>query len=171
MPSISTIAPVGTDSFFEKLLEVKRQFYSNGNFQMQFSIHSTNMSDRFKLVPVKTWSFKKMAAYGEEFFSKNDRKITLNFAAVQSFEINPSKLKKYFSPEIFIIKLTPVNPTENSISNNIKGVIDPDKPESANDLIASFHKEGYDVILSIGETEENKIGSNCGMFVNKLMRA
>ncbi|MCP5104430.1 MAG: radical SAM protein, partial [bacterium] len=36
MPSFSTIAPNGTRDFFDRLLEIKNDYYSNGNFQMQF---------------------------------------------------------------------------------------------------------------------------------------
>jgi 23S rRNA (adenine2503-C2)-methyltransferase len=30
---------------------------------------------------------------------------------------------------------------------------------------------GYDVILSIGEVEENRIGSNCGQYVTRHLNA
>ncbi|MEE9410171.1 MAG: radical SAM protein, partial [Candidatus Heimdallarchaeota archaeon] len=42
MPCISTIAPRGAEKFLENLIEIKDKYYSNGNFQLQFSIHSTN---------------------------------------------------------------------------------------------------------------------------------
>ena len=39
MPSISTIAPHGSDEFFDGLLEVKDRLYRGGRFQFQYSIH------------------------------------------------------------------------------------------------------------------------------------
>jgi len=29
---------------------------------------------------------------------------------------------------------------------------------------------GYEVILSVGELEENKIGSNCGMYIQRFLK-
>jgi len=42
IPSISTIAPMGTENFFERLLEIKKRKYREGQFQLQFSIHTTD---------------------------------------------------------------------------------------------------------------------------------
>jgi 23S rRNA (adenine2503-C2)-methyltransferase len=67
MPSISTIAPHGVDAFFEGLLDVKNRLYSNRRFQFQYSIHTTDVALRDKLIPVRKWSFAQMAAYGERF--------------------------------------------------------------------------------------------------------
>ena len=35
----------------------------------------------------------------------------------------------------------------------------------------SLTDAGYDVIVSIGEVEENEIGSNCGQYVLKYMES
>ena len=55
MPSVSTIAPHGTDAFFERLIEVKNKVYPQGGFQFQFSIHTTDQSLRDELIPVKNY--------------------------------------------------------------------------------------------------------------------
>jgi len=34
-----------------------------------------------------------------------------------------------------------------------------------------FEREGLEVILSVGELEENKIGSNCGQYVQRAIRS
>jgi len=59
MPSISTIAPAGRERFFEELLEVKRQHYSDGRFQLQFSLHTSDEQARRRLIPARTWSFAR----------------------------------------------------------------------------------------------------------------
>lgn len=64
IPTVSTIAPVGRDSFFEKLLKTKNNF---DDFQLQFSIHSTNEAERERIIPVKKWPLDKIAAYGNKF--------------------------------------------------------------------------------------------------------
>ena len=76
LPSLSTIAPVGTDKFFERLRKIKEEHYA-GNFQFQYSIHTTDDKLRNWLIPVKTWSFEKMAEYGAAFSQSDEKKISL----------------------------------------------------------------------------------------------
>ena len=168
LPSISTIAPRGCDDFWEKLTDVKNRLYTEGRFQMQFSIHTSSEKARPELVPFSTWSFSEMSKWGEGFFSPGDRKISLNFAAVKGYPVDPAVIADLFSPEYFMVKLTPVNPTHSSRNRGLTGIIDPDFPETADKLVSGFQNAGFDTILSIGETRENRIGSNCGMYVGHL---
>ncbi|MFC2092277.1 radical SAM protein [Bacteroidota bacterium] len=161
LPSLSTVAPCGTDIFFERLLEIKKSKYPL-RFQFQFSFHSTEENKRDWLIPIKKWDFKKMAEYGNKFFNKGGSKISLNFALSEHSLIEPGVLLQYFNPEIFLIKLTPVNPTYNSIKNNISSII---PQQEGSELVGSLQTVGYEVIVSIGEFEENYIGSNCGQFI------
>lgn len=169
LPSISTVAPKGTEDFFTQLIAIKNRHYSNGNFQLQFSLHTTDQDFRDQLIPIKKWSFTEIATYAEKFLSHDDRKVTLNFALSAEYKFEVSELQKYFSPELFIIKITPVNPTlkaqENNLGSYIKSGIDDDK----NHLIAELEQAGYDVLLSVGELEENKIGSNCGQYIRRFI--
>ncbi len=161
IPSISTVAPDGTDDFFETLMEIKKNKYPN-KFQLQFSIHTTDTKQRDWLIPIKKWSFEKIAQYGSKFYDKNGRKITLNFALSDDSEIDPDVLLNYFDPEKFLIKITPVNPTYRATENKLQSTKVFQNPDELINVISS---KGYDVILSIGELEENKIGSNCGQYV------
>jgi len=163
IPSISTIAPLGADKFFENLLEIKNKIYKE-KFQMQFSIHTTDLEKRDWLIPVKKWSFSAISDYGKDFYQEGDKKITLNFALADTMPVNPQELLKYFSPERFLIKITPVNPTFKAISNNLASTNSLNSLKNK-ELIEDLNKAGYDVILSIGELEENRIGSNCGQFL------
>jgi 23S rRNA (adenine2503-C2)-methyltransferase len=165
MPSISTIAPLGTDEFFERLIDVKDRLYAGGRFQFQYSIHTTDKTLRDRLIPVRKWDFVRMAAYGEKFYRAGDRKITLNFALAADSPIEASVLKRYFDPARYLVKLTPVNPTSRATQNNLASHIDPLRPETAESVTRLLSEAGYDVIVSIGEAEENEIGSNCGQYV------
>jgi len=167
MPCISTVAPSGTSRFFDRLLEIKQKLYS-GKFQMQFSIHSTNPEERDKLIPVKKWSFSDIAEYGKRFFRAGDRKIALNFALAESSVIEPDVLQRFFDPNLFMIKITPVNPTYNSVKNGIKSNIFAD--HNNNELVDSLKCAGYDTLISIGELKENEIGSNCGQYVMRYLQ-
>ncbi len=168
MPCISTVAPRGTERFFELLLGIKRKHYPEGRFQMQFSVHTTDEEARRRLIPAKTWTFEQMAAYGDRFFAAGDRKIALNFAPAVGFPLEPERLVEYFSPDRFLIKLTPINPTVSATRSGLVGLIDPSDESACHRVADRFRKAGYDTILSIGELRENEIGSNCGMYVAQL---
>ena len=166
IPSLSTIAPKGTNSFFNELLEIKKEKYASA-FQLQFSIHSTQKAQRDELIPIRKWNFNEIARYGKNFFDPGGRKITLNFALSTSTVIDPEVLLKYFDPDYFIIKLTPVNPTFKSIKNKMQTLINRDSKEYViKNRLESF---GFETILSIGEWEENQIGSNCGQYLQAYL--
>ena len=171
MPAISTVAPWGRDSFMERLAQIKSEFYPNGRFQMQFSVHTTDAEARRKLIPVRTWNLDKMSEYGERFFEEGDRKIALNFAPVKGFPLEPSVIGKHFDPRYFMIKLTPVNPTFAAENFGLAGLINPTDSKQCSEVVKSFTDQGFDTILSIGDTRENAIGSNCGMYVEAGRRA
>ncbi len=168
MPSISTVAPKNCTTFIDSLKQVKDELYGDGMFQMQFSIHTTDDARRRILIPAATLPLAEIRRMGDRFFERGDRKITLNFAAVQGFEIDADVIASLFSPDIFIIKLTPVNPTFVSQAAGLEGVITED-PQTAAPLCDAIQKHGFDVIVSIGEMRENQIGSNCGMYVAKSL--
>lgn len=169
LPSISTIAPQGSDVFLSKLITIKNELYSQGRFQMQFSIHTTDENLRNKMIPVSKWSFAQIANYCEKFYMPGDKKITLNFALASSAPVCSRELKKYFPPDIFIIKITPINPTISSTINAIKSYfVTGDSSEDTNNLVDELRGDGYEVIVSIGELKENLIGSNCGQYVRKF---
>jgi len=168
IPSISTVAPKNSEGFLERLIHIKNKHYNNGRFQFQFSIHTTDLTKRNKLIPISTLNFEEMADYGGRFFKTGDKKITLNFAMSKGNPVDVDVIRRYFNPEKFIIKLTPINPTKSALCNELISEIDAYNPASADKIVNDFRAEGFDVILSIGEVEENKIGSNCGQFVTQV---
>jgi 23S rRNA (adenine2503-C2)-methyltransferase len=167
IPSLSTIAPCGTDLFFEELLRIKKTLYRD-TFQLQFSLHTSDENQRDKIIPVKKWSFEKIAEYAERFYDEDGKKITLNFALSLNAIFDPQKLLEFFSPNKFLIKITPLNPTYKAAMNEMHSLITEDDYHL--DLVRSVEDVGYQTILSIGEWEENKIGSNCGQYVNSLKK-
>jgi 23S rRNA (adenine2503-C2)-methyltransferase len=171
MPSISTVAPRGSNDFFERLLEIKNEYYGDGHFQFQFSLHTTDAKLRDILIPIKKWSFAEMAEYGERFYAPGDRKITLNFALAHEAPIEPDMLLAYFSPDKFLIKITPLNPTYRAAQSQLTSHIDPFQPDKSYVVVDGLQAAGYEVIVSIGEKEENQIGSNCGQYLRTHLAA
>jgi 23S rRNA (adenine2503-C2)-methyltransferase len=166
MPALSTIAPAGREDFFEKLLDINHDLY-NGRFQLQFSLHTTDPEKRDWLLPPKKWDLEKIAAYGERFFMDGARKITLNFALAEGMPLDAAVLFSHFDPKKFLVKLTPVNPTCEADRSGVKSsIVQGAEPES---VISPLRDLGYEVLLSIGELEENHIGSNCGQFIKRYL--
>lgn len=168
LPSVSTIAPRRKEYFFEQLFDLKEALYS-GRFQLQFSIHSTSKKHRERIIPFKIWSLEEISSYGERFVGEGDRKITLNFALEGKSVVDPAVISDVFNPEKFLIKITPLNPTYRSAKNDLISGVDTSRLTlPAHDgLIERLNALGFEVILSIGELEENRIGSNCGQYVRE----
>jgi len=141
MPCISTIAPRGTDEFFDDLMHIKSELY-HGTFQLQFSIHSTDETERNHLMPAKKWHLSQIARYGERFY-------------------------QHFDPDKFLIKITPLNPTHTAAKNNLSSFIDAYQGPGQCDAIDQLREIGFEVLLSIGETQEDQIGSNCGQYIRR----
>lgn len=166
-PSLSTIAPRGREAFFERLCEIKERRYA-GRFQLQFSVHSTSEDVRAQLIPVPHWSLQEIAAYGGRFVRFGDRKITLNFAAIEGAPLDAAVVARHFDSERFLIKITPLNPTLAQGGHALVSALDLSAPEQFT-FARELRERGYDVIVSVGEPRENEIGSNCGQNVRAYL--
>lgn len=167
LPSVSTIAPRGSESFFDRLLDIKEELYRE-RFQLQFSIHTTDVRLRDWLIPTPKWDLAQIARYGRAFHRNGQRKITLNFALAEGMPVHRDVLRRHFDPDIFFIKITPVNPTFRARQNQIVSLVTAQMERY--EVIEVLRNEGYQVILSIGELAENHIGSNCGQHVSNYLR-
>lgn len=171
MPSISTVAPAVNGGFFERLREIKQAHFSGGRFQFQFSLHATDDRLRDKIIPVRKWSLAEMAAYGERFFAPGDRKITLNFALARHTPLEAGVLLEHFSPDKFLVKITPINPTYRAAENGLDSHLDPHDPYRRDEGIEALRCLGYETIISVGEAEESQVGSNCGQYLRAHLEA
>ncbi len=168
IPSVSTVAPAGSGDFFSRLLDIKNRLYDRGRFQLQFSIHSTDPVQRDEWIPVKKWDLETIARYGEGFVSSGDRKVTLNFALATGSRVDGEMLLRYFDPALFLIKVTPVNPTVSVTKNQIASALCEGVEHRGIPVVDDLGRRGYEVLVSIGEWEENRIGSNCGQYIKKF---
>ena len=165
--SLSTVGPSQCAPFIQELKKIKDTGFQ-GRFQLQFSIHSTDDEIRRKLIPIKSLILPEIAAIGRQFRSNGDKKITLNFIVMKDVPIDTERIARLFDGKNFLIKLTPLNPTYRARYHKIMPGFDPEKPETIRTLIEEFEAKGFEVILSIGELEENQIGSNCGQYLERL---
>jgi 23S rRNA (adenine2503-C2)-methyltransferase len=87
--------------------------------------------------------------------------------------LEPAKLLRYFSPDRYLIKITPLNPTHSASKNGLNSFVNLQDTDSVGlaEVVHPLEQAGYQVIISIGELEENAIGSNCGQYVLRHMRS
>lgn len=110
---ISTIGIKGSDFSWIK-----------DNITLQISLHSLDEERRRELIP-----FPNLMSLEElgQIRTKSNLKTTLNLTLVDEKDFDIIKLKKYFDPNYFFIKLSPINKNTISELNNmgdgiVKGV-------------------------------------------------
>ena len=165
---VATTLPKGSGSWLRRLREAKEMHF-RGRFQLQFSINSTDDSHRSKLMPFDYEDLGKAAEFGAYFFTKGDRKVALNFALAKGVAVEPDKIRRLFDPEIFAIKLTPLNPTSKGRESGLSSAFQPVDSTCVISLVEEFRDAGFETVLSIGDQRENEIGSNCGQAARSVL--
>ena len=167
MPCLATVAPAGRERWFESLWEASQRF---ADLQLQFSMNTTDRAVRDRLMPYPKMAWQEMAAWGERFYRPGRRQPSLNFALSPGVPCQPEAVLGEFDPRRFVIKLTPLNPTAAAGENHLECL---EGRERARELVeqkaAEFAALGYEVIQSVGNMEENEIGSNCGQMVRRRL--
>jgi adenine C2-methylase RlmN of 23S rRNA A2503 and tRNA A37 len=92
------------------------------NITLQVSLHSLDEKNRDWLIPFKNkMSIKELG----EIRTESDLKTTVNLTLVKEEDFDIERLKEYFDPEKFFIKLSPINPNEVSDGNELgNGIIE-----------------------------------------------
>jgi 23S rRNA (adenine2503-C2)-methyltransferase len=170
IPCIPTVAPRSAGAFFEKLLAIKRGLYDGGHFQLQFSVNTTDVELRDRLMPVKKWGFGEIRDYAERWYGPGDRKVVLNFALSPDNPVDPDVIVSSFDPRTSMVKVTPINPTDMAVSNGFRTMLSAEDPHGADALVDELGERGFDCVISIGEAEEIEIGSNCGQAASRIVR-
>lgn len=102
---ISTIGIQGSDFSWIK-----------DNITLQVSLHSLDEERRHRLIPIKgLMSIEELG----QIRTQSSLKTTVNMTLVDTADFDIDKLKKYFNPEYFFIKLSPINENEISRKNEM----------------------------------------------------
>jgi 23S rRNA (adenine2503-C2)-methyltransferase len=161
---VASVAPRGREAWFERLRGLKDRLFP-GRFQLQFSIQSTDAAARTRLTPIPHWSLEQIASYGRRFHRAGDRKVVLNFALARDVAFDPAVLAATFEPEHFAVKLTPVNPTARGAASGFRTVLRSKRETEAAAARERLGSAGFDVVWSVGDPAEDRVGSNCGQAV------
>ncbi|MBI4727379.1 radical SAM protein [candidate division TA06 bacterium] len=167
IPCIATIGPEDSSRWFSELLIVRDLFR---DFQLQFSVNSTDEALRDAIMPYPKMPLAELAGYGQKFYRFGQRKVVLNFALQPQWPLDGAVLHRIFDPKFFAVKLTPTNPTATGSRNNLDLNENIDEiNRKMEETAGALDRQGFLVIRSVGELEENKIGSNCGQAVRSFV--
>jgi 23S rRNA (adenine2503-C2)-methyltransferase len=164
-PVVSTMLP-RTNKNLVKFLDVwtndiKNGLY-NGEAGLQFSINSTNNEQRDKMFRGSSLSLEEIAKIGVGLPMPVGRKYALNFALADGYELDAVKLAHYFSPQKFMVKVTPLHCTDSCLENDIKTTggyeyFTPYKPAEE-----ALKAAGFDVLVFIPSHDEDDGLITCG---------
>lgn len=161
-PVVSTMMPKRNEwlkTFIHTWMRIKNRLLG-GEAGLQLSINSTDETERARMFSGNACSLEEIARIMEGIIP-NGRKITLNFA-VAEYTIEPSVLLRYFDPDYFIVKLTPMHKTHTALEHGIETHGDYTTMYPYEDIERSLKAVGYDVLVFIASREEDDGLITCG---------
>ncbi len=161
-PVVSTMMPKHNEwlkTFIHTWMRMKNRLLG-GEAGLQISINSTDEDERNKIFSGNASSLEAIARIMEGVIP-NGRKITLNFA-VADFIVDPVVLLKYFDPDCYICKLTPMHKTATAAENSQRTIGDYTTYMPYKELEENLKKVGYDVLVFIASKEEDESRITCG---------
>jgi 23S rRNA (adenine2503-C2)-methyltransferase len=161
-PVVSTMMPsknIWLKTFIHTWMRIKNRLY-RGEAGLQLSINSTSEKERKIMFNNKALSLPEIAKIMDGIVPYG-RKITLNFA-VADYEVDPTVLLRYFNPELYIIKLTPMHKTLTAQVNRLKTAGDYTNYYPYEKIDQSLQRAGYDVLVFIASEDEDKSRITCG---------
>ncbi len=161
-PVVSTMMPRKNEwlkTFIHTWMRIKNRLY-RGEAGLQLSINSTNDYQRQTMFNGNACSLSEIAEIMRDIVP-NGRKITLNFA-VAEYEIEPKRLLEYFSPDDYIIKLTPMHKTKSCFEEAIHTPNDYTTYEPYEYYEKALQSAGYEVLVFIASLEEDLGRITCG---------
>lgn len=161
-PVVSTMMPKRNEwlrTFIHTWMRIKNRLY-HGNAGLQISINSTDEEERFKMFSGNCLSIYEIRKILSGVVP-NGRKITLNFA-LAGYTIEEEILKKYFDPDDYLIKITPMHMTTACKKNGIETKDGYEKFYPYKDVEERLKSVGYDVIVFVPSHEEDDNKITCG---------
>lgn len=161
-PVVSTMMPKNNEwlkTFIHTWMRIKNRLY-RGNAGLQLSINSTNIDQRQRCFGGSAMQLSDIARLMEGIIPVG-RKIALNFI-VGPYTVDPDELVRWFSPEYYMVKLTPVHKTKRCVRADLVTPGDYTSHEPYAQLEESLKAVGYDVLVFMASVEEDLGRITCG---------
>lgn len=162
-PVVSTMMPRRNHqllSFLQQWIRIKN-YALDGEAGLQLSINSTSAAEREFIFNQSAMGLQDISDAIALCPRPVGRKITLNFA-VADWEIKPDVLLRYFNPQHFIVKLTPMHKTTTAESNGIGTQGDYTEPYPYEHHAVALRNAGYEVLVFVASKEEDESRITCG---------
>jgi len=164
-PVVSTMLPKRNKDLSYYLMLwclIKNKDY-DGEAGLQFSINSTDNEQRNWMFNNNSLSLETISEIGKELPPPVGRKYTLNFAVTKDTILDGKRLQELFSPDKFIVKITPIHDTSASKLNSLN------TPEGYTEYTPYEPFEyqakdvgGFDTLVFIPSREEDESRITCG---------
>lgn len=163
-PVLTTSLPKKFKHLEERILRwchIKNDVY-NGQAGLQFSINSTDESQRETMFGGMQLSLDKLSDIAESMPMPISRKYCLNFAYSTDFIIDANRIKNLFDTEKFMCKITPIHNNNACSENGIKTIggyeeyLPYKKPEDV------LKEAGFDVLVFVPSIDEEQGLVTCG---------
>lgn len=171
---IEVIHPVLTSSMPSKVPKInervqnwchlKNEIY-NGQAGLQLSINSTNENQRREMFNERALTLEQIADIGLDLPSPISRKYCLNFAYSTDYEIDAEKLVSLFSPDKFMVKITPIHNNTACTQNGIKTVGGYETYEAYLEVEQGLIAAGFDVLIFVPSMDEEDGLVTCGNVI------
>ena len=162
-PVVSTMLPKDNkylNEYLSEWMEIKNYDFC-GDAGLQFSINSTSDVEREDMFSGSSLTLDDISGIAKMLDMPRGRKITLNFA-VAGYEVNAEKLRDLFSPDKFVVKLTPMHKTRTALENGIKTDGDYTTMYPYQHIEEKLKKVGFDVLVFIASEYEDLGRITCG---------
>jgi 23S rRNA (adenine2503-C2)-methyltransferase len=163
-PVLTTSLPKKFAKLEERILEwcdIKNNLY-NGQAGLQFSINSTDEKQRSEMYKDTQISLENLARITDKMPDPISRKYCLNFAYSTDFIIDADIVRKYFNPEKFMCKITPIHNNNACKDNDIKTIGGYDSWQPYQKPEEDLKSAGFDVLVFVPSVDEEDGLVTCG---------
>ena len=161
-PVVSTMMPKNNEwlrTFIHTWMRIKNRLL-RGEAGLQLSINSTDEGERAEMFNRNALSLFEIYKIMDGIVP-NGRKITLNFA-IADWTIDGEVLRKYFDPDDYIVKLTPMHKTLTAEKYGIKTKGDYTTYYPYKEIEEHLKEHGFDVLVFIASEYEDLGRITCG---------
>ncbi|GIV43932.1 MAG: radical SAM protein [Bacteroidia bacterium] len=166
-PVLTTSLPVRFTKLKERIMEwceIKNEIY-NGQAGLQFSINSTDETQRTEMYKGMQMHLEDFARIAEKMPEPVSRKYCLNFAFSTDFVIDADKIANLFDKDKFMCKITPIHNNTACTQNGIRTVGGYDSWKPYQKPEEDLKAKGFDVLVFVPSIDEEDGLVTCGNVI------